>query len=278
MEQIHLDVARNATDDFNLFHDKNKWQRIKNNPFNGPILLGFQLEAFIENQVTKQRSLEAIENLKRLAYSNYQFNFAGAINPGQPFELNIKKTRQSKDSTSNRVCIKSDNRLVISGLQKDTVSPLYLAGSNFSNLGNLSTIKDKDLVLNKQYFVKRKFMTTSNAKNFMTGSLVEQSDFIDETEDKVRFPNIFPSSFISCALLEKAIQEGVDFKENPSVYTQHKISINKNLCNQLKSNHPLYIFVQNVPFAQTTSLNCFGLTQANEILFRAIISLSQIDH
>ena len=24
--QLHIDVARNATDDFNLFHDSKKWQ------------------------------------------------------------------------------------------------------------------------------------------------------------------------------------------------------------------------------------------------------------
>ena len=27
--QLHIDVARNATDDFNLFHDSKKWQYIK---------------------------------------------------------------------------------------------------------------------------------------------------------------------------------------------------------------------------------------------------------
>ena len=43
--QLHIDVARNATDDFNLFHDSKKWQYIKNNPFNGTIVLGFQLES-----------------------------------------------------------------------------------------------------------------------------------------------------------------------------------------------------------------------------------------
>ncbi len=30
-EQIHIDAARNSSDDFNLFHDKNKWQRIRDN-------------------------------------------------------------------------------------------------------------------------------------------------------------------------------------------------------------------------------------------------------
>ena len=40
---LHIDVARFATDDFNPFHDRNKWQRIEGNPFGGTIALGFQL-------------------------------------------------------------------------------------------------------------------------------------------------------------------------------------------------------------------------------------------
>ncbi len=39
--QIHIDVACNATDDFNLIHDSQRWSRIVNNPFQGPIILGF---------------------------------------------------------------------------------------------------------------------------------------------------------------------------------------------------------------------------------------------
>ena len=50
-EQIHIDAARNSSDDFNLFHDKNKWQRIRDNPFGGPIVLGFQLECLIEYRI-----------------------------------------------------------------------------------------------------------------------------------------------------------------------------------------------------------------------------------
>jgi len=49
--QIHIDVARNATDDFNLFHDRNRWLRINHNPFQGPIALGFQLESLIEHKI-----------------------------------------------------------------------------------------------------------------------------------------------------------------------------------------------------------------------------------
>ena len=47
-QQIHIDAARNATDDSNPFHDQKKWNRIRGNPFGMPIVLAFQVEALIE--------------------------------------------------------------------------------------------------------------------------------------------------------------------------------------------------------------------------------------
>jgi len=279
-EQIHLDIARNATDDFNLFHDKNKWQSIRNNPFNGPILLGFQLEAFIIDKIKEFRSHENLPTENNHLYDNYQFVFAGAIKPEDTFELNINKTRynETNNTLSNRVYIKNNERLVLTGQKKGTNKPLYLGDADFSTLEELSTITDKSLVLDGQYFMKKKFITTSNAKNFLTGCLIEQSDYIDEVENKINFPHIFPCSFISSALLEKARLEGINFRENPSVYTQHKISINNKQINRLKSNSPLYILIENKPFKENTQLNCFGLSHSNNIVFRSIISLAEISH
>ena len=48
---VHIDVTRNATDDFNPFHDSNRWHRVAHNPFGAPIVLGFALECLIENQM-----------------------------------------------------------------------------------------------------------------------------------------------------------------------------------------------------------------------------------
>jgi hypothetical protein len=278
LEQIHLDIARNASDDFNLFHDKNKWQTIRDNPFNGPILLGFQLEAFIIDKITALRSNENLTFENIHPYDNYQFVFAGAIQSGDKFELNINKTHknEAKHSLSNRIYIKNNERLVLTGQKKDTNKPLYLANTDFSTLKDLSGTADKSIVLNGQYFMKKKYLTTSNAKNFLTGCLIEQSNYIDEVENKVNFPSIFPCSFISSALLEKARLEGINFSENPSVYTQHKISINNEGINRLKSNSPLYILIENKPFDKSTQLNCFGLNQSNDIVFRSIISLAEI--
>ena len=67
------------------------------------------------------------------------------------------------------------------------------------------------------YFYKRKYTTNSNAKNFLTGSHVEQSNYFDEVNDKILFPETYCTSLISCALLERGKANGLDFKLNPMV-------------------------------------------------------------
>ncbi|MGB5637745.1 MAG: hypothetical protein WBM63_01375, partial [Sedimenticolaceae bacterium] len=57
-EQLHIDVARNTTDDFNPFHDPKRWQQICNNPFGSTIVLGFQTEFLVSDLVTRQRRLD----------------------------------------------------------------------------------------------------------------------------------------------------------------------------------------------------------------------------
>ena len=94
-QQIHIDAARNATDDFNLFHDSKKWNRIHENPFGMPIVLGFQLEALIEylvNLFLKHTGEDALISDHQLHYSNYQFTFADVVCPGDPLSVEIKKT------------------------------------------------------------------------------------------------------------------------------------------------------------------------------------------
>ena len=53
--QIHTDVARNSTDDFNPFHDPNQFDRILCNPCPLPIVRGFQLEHLCAYLVERAR-------------------------------------------------------------------------------------------------------------------------------------------------------------------------------------------------------------------------------
>ncbi len=159
--QIHIDVARNATDEFNLFHDSQQWSRIYQNPFHGPIAVGFQIESLIENQILQHRQihneLEFIQK-QQLQFSNYQFNFGNAIKPDQNISINIRNTQTSKDGEapflSNRASVKADNQLALIGFKKETAQPLFLPDTNPDSFPEqLSHQSDRDIldiVLNGQ--------------------------------------------------------------------------------------------------------------------------------
>ena len=121
-QQIHIDAARNATDDFNPFHDPKKWNRIHGNPFGMPIVLGFQIEALIEYLVTlfrEQTGEQALIDDHQLHFSNFQFTFADVLRPGEPFHVEIKKTvnRISESGQlANRIAVKKQGRAGPAGL------------------------------------------------------------------------------------------------------------------------------------------------------------------
>lgn len=288
-QQIHIDVVRNATDDFNLFHDPDKWSRIRQNPFLGPIALGFQLESLIEHSMRhyrKNNDEEQSINQHRLRFSNYQFTFAHAVKPNQAINIDIKKSQfklEPEIILSNRISVKCDKKLALMGYKKESQYPLFLKDNDLNYLPNLRDQQDRCFLAQyPKLFLKRKYLNVSNAKNFLCGSLANQNDYFDELTDTVYFPEIFPCSLISCALLEKALFEKHDFEKKPMVYTSHKISVDKLLLSQLKSNDVLNILVEKVTPEATSGLiednqlvdyHCYGLLESNAVLFRAIISL-----
>jgi hypothetical protein len=283
-KQIHIEVARNATDDFNIFHDKNKWQGIQNNPFGGPIALGFQLESLIENQMRLYRDAHnewGIINENKLRFSNYQFTFASAVTCGQHIEVDIKKSRLSPAESpvlSNRVCLKADGKIALLGHKRESQSPLFLPEASFSELGDLYQLPDRSVIPGHKLFLKRKFMNNSNAKNFLTASLSEQVYYFDELNDRVQYPEIFPCGLISCALLEEAIVNNHNFERNPMVYSSHKISVDRLHLDALRSNDRLDILVRRSEEALSTlNYECFGLVGGGNLLFRALIALVPLD-
>ncbi|CAD6882252.1 hypothetical protein [Methylomonas albis] len=291
--QLHIDIARNSTDDFNLLHDSRKWQNINGNPFNGPISLGFQLESLIEGKIAEYRRQHDEEKLiaeQGLNFSNYQFTFANAIKPGQTIEVDIKESlfkHEPSASLSNRIIVKADGKLALTGYKKETAEPLFLGQPNLSRVGELKIQPDR-CFLNNGFFLKRKFMMTSNAKNFLCASLRDQTQYFDELQDKVIFPEMFPCALLSSALLEKALKWLHDFERNPMVYTSHKISIDRRCLSQLRSNDAVHILIK--PAADCAAhdfgdLNatpldyeCYGLVNNNNaLLFRALISLVPLE-
>lgn len=292
-DQIHIEVARNASDDFNLFHDKHKWLQINHNPFKGPIVLGYQLNTLIEYQMGLYRTAHhenQIISENNLRFSNYQITFVNALRPASPFQLDIKKTLIKTIphlTLGNRISIKSGGKTVLLGFKKETQRPLFLEDANFNKLPNLNVIPDKSTIPGTTFFLKRKFLNNGSVKNFLSGSLAEQSDYFDELSHIENYPEIFPCSLTSGALLEKAQQEKHDFKRNPMVYTSHEISVDRQHLKRLKNNDKLYILVKQHPEKGTNTLNqtnimlrtydCYGLLHNHDVLFRVRMNLVPLE-
>ncbi|MGZ8225509.1 MAG: hypothetical protein ACXWT3_02580 [Methylococcaceae bacterium] len=292
-DQIHIEVARNASDDFNLFHDKYKWLQITHNPFKGPIVLGFQLNTLIEYQMRLYREAHHENRIiaeNNLHFSNYQITFVNAVRPRTPVYLDIKKTLIKTIpclTLGNRIAMKSDDKTVLLGFKKETPTPLFLADTTFDSLPDLNEIPDCTTIPGTDYFLKRKYMNNGSVKNFLSGSLAEQSDYFDELTHLAHYPEVFPCSLASGALLEKALLENHDFKVNPMVYTSHEISIDRRHISQLGNNDTLHILVKQLPESSQNTLNqtnillrtyhCYGLLKNKEVLFRMTMNLVPLE-
>lgn len=292
--QIHIEAARNSTDDFNLFHDKHKWRRIRANPFGGPIALGFQLECLIEYQLRCYRLANneaALIDDNQLSFSNYQFSFANVVRPDTEMQVDIRRSQFNTSDgglLSNRVMLKAGGRPVLVGHKKESVRPLALPDADMSGLPSLHDVPDRSYVEDGRYFLKRKFMNVGNAKNFLSGSLAEQADYFDELEGRVNFPEVFPVGLISGALLERAMAQGHDFEKAPMVYTSHHISIDRRRLQLLKSNDRLDILVSKprqvaavkglgMSAIPQSVYDCYGLLDGGLLLYQAEIALAALD-
>ncbi len=292
-DQIHIEVARNASDDFNLFHDKHKWLQITHNPFKGPIVLGYQLNTLIEYQMRLYRKAHHENKViaeNDLRFSNYQITFVNAVRPRTPIYLEIKKTLINTIpnlTLANRISMKSDGKTVLLGFKKETQTSLFLGDTNLDGLPDLNRIADLSMVPDTPYFLKRKIMNNGTVKNFLSGSLAEQSDYFDELKHIAHYPEIFPCSLTSGALMEKAQLEQHDFKRNPMVYTSHEISVDRQHLAKLKNNDILHILVEQLPESGDNTLNqtgirvrtyhCYGLLENNAVLFRVKMNLVPLE-
>ncbi len=291
--QIHIDAARNSTDDFNPFHEPRRCGLIRANPYPGPIVLGFELEQLLEHELDLYRDAhrehDAITS-SELHYSNYQLTFADALNPGDRFSVDIKPTLRRDDppSLANRVLVRKDAGIVVTGHKRETSEPLYLPDWNSNGIPDLRHEEDRSFIAGTPYFLKRKFLNTGNAKNFLAGSLCDQAYYFDEIEDRVRFPELFPVALLSCALLEKAMKAHHDFMRDPMVYMSHRISVDRHLARSLRSNDVLHMLVTG-PFdsrsGDETSLDsgldkvtfrCFGLVKDERVLYRAEVDMAPL--
>jgi hypothetical protein len=291
-QQLHIDVARNSTDDFNPFHDPSRYERIAGNPYPRPIALGFQLECLCAYMLDRHRDAAGDDHLVAdlgLRFRNYHFTFADAVCSEEDFEVDIKPSVRRSDppAISNRILVRKMGRSSLVGQVRDTQTPLVLADVRLPPDLDLRRAADRSALPGTPYFLKRKFLNTANAKNFLAGSRADQAYYLDELEERVRFPDLFPCALASCALLEKAWSAGHDFMANPMVYVSHAIAVDREIARTLRSNDVLHMLLEGPvslppgrglggPDLSLQRYRCLGLVHSDALLYRAEIDLAPL--
>ncbi|MGH8596399.1 MAG: hypothetical protein ACREXT_07065 [Gammaproteobacteria bacterium] len=278
---LHIDVARFATDDFNPFHDKHKWSRIAENPYGGPIVLGFQLTAYAAHAVRMQSDDAA----RALRYTHLRVTFANAVRIDDVVTLKINPPQWADDrhQVSHRIALRTPRSLALTGHLRYLQRLPYDPPPPVQPL-SLNRIRDRADVPGTEYFLKRKFLTTSNGKNFLIGAGIEPSLYLDELDDRINFPEMFPVSLVSCALLERGFKRHYDFLANPMVYAFHDIVIDREVIARLKSNDTVNVLVSAAHSAAGEALGsalrrgqqvhrCLGYSGLGERIFHAEIGL-----
>jgi hypothetical protein len=165
-----------------------------------------------------------------------------------------------------------DRGLVLIGTQSEAAVPRFLAEETGDALRALQFLSSNSVTSTGDYFSKRKFLNSSNGKNFALGSLCNQHDYLDELAERVYFAPLFTASLLPSALLAKGWEQNYDFETDPLVYTSHQISADNRLQRQLRSNDMLQIIVQGpLPASSSKGLSqtsveqklyrCFGVVE-----------------
>ena len=290
-QQFHVDVARNATDDFNPFHDPRRWHNIRDNPYGGPIVLGFQLAALADDRIEAHRRSERDDPGQTSTYLNYEFHYAGPLRPGEPFTVDVRRTIHTKIGTTgalNRVIVRHQNgQPILLGSRADTTQTTLPSHWPAIEIDLTDGINDRSYLPEQHLFLKRKYLSTNNGKNFLLGSLVDQYDYFDELSERVRFPPMFTAGLISCALLEQARAQGYDFEGDPQVYVSHRITIDHGLQRSLRSNDRLDLLVDVATQGAVSKglsqsrvdqqvRHCLGIVAGRGVLFRAQVQLASL--
>jgi len=291
-QQLHIDVARNSTDDFNPFHDPRRYGRIVGSPYPRPIALGFQLECLCAYLLDWYRDAAGEGRLLEelgLRFRNFQFTFADAVCCDEYFDVEVRASVRRDDprTISNRIVVRKEGRPALLGQVRDAQVPLVLTDVELPPDLDLRHAPDRSRIPGTAYFLKRKFLNTANAKNFLAGSLADQAYYLDELDERVRFPDLFPCALASCALLEKAWSVGHDFMASPMVYVAHAIAVDRELALALRSNDVLHMLVEGPlpvrtggglggPDLGLQRYRCFGVVRSDALLYRAEIDLAPL--
>lgn len=100
--------------------------------------------------------------------------------------------------------LRADGAPVLFGFKRESAAPL-LDMQAPAGASMVLSAPDRSYLPDGRTFLKRKFAMTGNGKTFLLGAGIDVSDYIDEIDDRVAFPEMFVLSLLSNALMERGL-------------------------------------------------------------------------
>jgi len=241
--QSDLDSVRSISDDGNPIHDPSVWCKVQNNPFDGPIVLGFQLvelaaRATSDTFLNESRYKASANSAPHSGvYSRYRVTFLNAVLPNVNVEMKASPVRkiESEKTLRQRFVARSAGNIVLKGYRETVVGNSENTDYMFSGIDQGERLGSSSAQPDGEVMITETQLLTTHARRFAKacGDSVHQNNVHGL---RGLASDIYPVSMTSGALVRYAINSGWDLCARPLVYRSQDIRIDSSRLNGLSGN------------------------------------------
>jgi len=241
--QSDVDSVRSISDDGNPIHDPSVWYKVQNNPFDGPIVLGYQLVELAARATSdsilneSQYRANASSTPHDGIYSRYRVTFLNAVRPNENVEMKASAIRkiESEEVVRQRFVARSAGTIVLKGYRETVVGNSENTDYMFAGIDQRERFGRSSAQTDGEVMTTEAQLSTSHARRFAKacGDSVHQNNVHGL---RGLASDIYPVSMTSGALVRYAINSGWDLCARPLVYRSQDIRIDSSRLMGLSGN------------------------------------------
>ena len=263
--QSEVDTVRSITDDGNPIHDPDKWHNVQNNPFDGPIVLGFQLvelaaRATSDSALGQSAYTKAARPVHQTTiYNRYRVTFLNAVKADERVEMTASAVRRldSVGSSRQRFVARTCESIVMKGYRETVTESSGNTDYMFDGIEPINGSGGSNAVQHHSVMTTQKLLSTAHARRFATacGDSNHQNNVHGL---RGLASDIYPVSMTSGALVQYASSCGWDLSVRPFVYRSQDIRIDSSRLDGLSTNTAITLQTRLVASAEDDRNDALG--------------------
>jgi|GEM_PF-5923434 len=263
--QSDVDTVRSISDDANPIHDPEKWSKVQNNPFDGPIVLGFQLVELAARATSSpllhqaQCAKKSRPPSRRTVINRYRVTFLNAVKANETVDIKASATRHLDCgvTTRQRFVARSGSSIVLKGYREIVMATEDKRDDMFADVGQGGERSTVGMIGSRAVMTTEKLLSTTHASRFAKACG-------DSTHDnnvhglRGLASDIYPVSMTSGALVRYAISSGWDLSVRPFVYKSQDIRIDSSRLSQMSTSTAITLQTQLQNSAEDSMTDAMG--------------------